>query len=225
MADQSATPLPAARREPEGSRSTRRLRRSGEVPGVVYGGGQDPIPFSVNSRQLRHALADAGAVLDLQLDGAHGEPVVLKELVRHPVSGLTTHIDLLRVRLDVAIQAQVVIELLGSEDAPGVKLGGVLEQPLREVTIESLPGTIPDILELDVSGMDIGDTLTLAAVKVPAGVTIIGSADTLVAAITQSRSARAEGTSEIETEVELVGEAQSEAAEADGASDGATATE
>ncbi len=78
-----------------GSRAVRHLRRQGGVPGIVYGGGEDPVPFQVDSRELRQALAHAGAVLDLKIGGEGATPVVLKELVRHPVSGATMHIDLL----------------------------------------------------------------------------------------------------------------------------------
>ncbi len=212
MAEQTSTPLLATRREPSGSRSARRLRRTGEIPGIVYGGGEDPIAFSVGARDLRHALADTGALFDLRLDGDIGVPVVLKELIRHPVSGETTHIDLLRVRLDVAIQAQVTIELIGAEDSPGVKLGGILEQPLRELTVESLPGTIPDVIQADVSELKIGDTLTLGSLVAPAGVTIVGQPDALVAAIGASRMTRGEDDTEIETETELVGDAEAPSA-------------
>src|SRR5947209_12767027 len=119
--------LAVERREPAGSREARRLRRTGNVPGVVYGGGEEPATFQVEARTLRHALAHAGAVLDLSIDGARPSPVVVKELSRHPVNGEILHIDLLRVRMDQAIQATVVLELVGAEDAPGVKEGGVLE--------------------------------------------------------------------------------------------------
>src|ERR1035441_6454983 len=104
MASSRSTALTVVLREPDGSRSARRLRREGNVPGVVYGGGQDPVAFQVDTRTLRNALAHGGAVLDLSIDGAGAGPVVLKELERHPVSGATVHLDLLRVRLDQAIQ-------------------------------------------------------------------------------------------------------------------------
>src|ERR1035438_10200961 len=99
MASSRSTALTVVLREPDGSRSARRLRREGNVPGVVYGGGEDPVAFQVEARTLRNALAHAGAVLDLSIDGSDASPVVLKELVHHPVSGLTVHLDLLRVRL------------------------------------------------------------------------------------------------------------------------------
>jgi large subunit ribosomal protein L25 len=221
MADQSSTVLLAARRDPAGSRDARRLRRTGKVPGIVYGGGSEPVPFSVDARELRHALANAGAVIDLQIDGAKGTPVVLKELVRHPVSGLTTHIDLLRVRLDVKIQSQVPIEVTGGEDAPGVRQGGILEQVLREVTVEALPTEIPDSLVLDISELDVGSTLSVSALRAPSGVEILSDPDTTVVTITASRASRASTPAgEIETETEVVGEGDSGAeASDDGAAD------
>jgi large subunit ribosomal protein L25 len=205
MAGADSTTLAVTSREPSGSRSARRLRRDGHVPGIVYGGGKDPLPFSIDARDLRIALAHAGAVLDLQVDGQRGTPVVVKELVRHPVNGETMHLDLLRVRLDQAIQATVILDLTGAEDSPGVKSGGVLEQPLRELTIEALPNDIPDSIQHDVSALEIGDTVTLDAIAAPRGVTIIGEPDTAVATLSAPRL-QVEPDTEIEEETEVVGE-------------------
>jgi large subunit ribosomal protein L25 len=208
MADDSGAALTATRREPAGSRDARRLRREGAVPGILYGGGKDPVAFSVDGRDLRHALHHGGAVIDLKLQGSAG-PVVLKELVRHPVSGDYTHVDLMRVRLDRPIQAPVTLELTGAENAPGVKEGGVLEHLLREITVEALPTEIPNSLECDVSAMVIGDTLTLAAVTAPAGVKILTEEETLVATLTPPRLKTVEEEeAEIEAETEVVGEGE-----------------
>jgi large subunit ribosomal protein L25 len=197
--------LAVASREPEGSRAARRLRRSGLIPGVVYGGGQDPVPFQVDDRTLRHVLAGAGAVVDLSVDGDAATPVVLKELVRHPVDGHTVHVDLLRVRLDQAIEATVPLELVGEESAPGVKEGGILEHVTRELNIEALPTDIPDSIEHDVSGMQIGDTLTLEGLTPPATVKLLDDPELLIATLSPPRlqSEEEEG---IEQETELVGE-------------------
>jgi large subunit ribosomal protein L25 len=151
-------------------------------------------------------------VLELQVDGSGGTPVVVKELSRHPVTGVTLHIDLLRVRLDQAIQATVVLELTGGDDAPGVKEGGILEQPTRELTVEALPNDIPDSLQHDVSEMVIGDTLTLAAVSAPANVKLIDDPETVIATLTPPRL-QVEEEPGIEEETELVGEGEGEAAE------------
>ena len=214
MAVTDTTALTVAQREPGGSRSARRLRREGKVPGVVYGGGEDPVAFQVDARVLRQALAHGGAVIELSIDGAGTTPVVVKELARHPVSGETMHVDLLRVRLDQAIQATVALELLGAEDAPGSKEGGVLEHVTREVTIEALPTDIPDSLQYDVSEMQIGDTITLAAVVPPAEVQLLGDPETVIATLTPPRL-QVEETEEIEEETEVVGEGEEGAPQAE----------
>ncbi|MBX5442231.1 MAG: 50S ribosomal protein L25 [Solirubrobacteraceae bacterium] len=211
MAKTSATKLDARVRTPAGSRATRRLRREGRVPGVLYGGGQDPVAFDVDARELRHALAARGAVLEVQL-GDETTSAVLKHADRHPVRGETIHVDLMRVRLDQPIQATVILDLQGVEDAPGVREGGVLEQVTREVTIEALPTAIPESIPVDVSGMGLQDTLHLSAVTPPAGVTIVDDLEeTVVATITPPRvSGKAADDDEIEQETEVVGEAKAE---------------
>ena len=207
MAGNTSTALDVSSREVAGSRATRRLRRTGAVPGVLYGGGQDPVPFQVPERTLRHALADAGAVIDLAIEGASGGPVVVKELVRHPVTGDTMHLDLLRVRLDVRIGAVVALELVGGEDAPGTREGGVLEHVTRELNIEALPNDIPDALTHDVSAMQIGDTVTLDALTPPSTVTLLDDPETVIATLTPPRL-QTEAEDEIEEETEVVGEGE-----------------
>ena len=103
-----------------------------------------------------------GAVLDLSVDGGKATPVVLKEAQRDPVRGQTVHVDLLRVRLDEAINAIVPLELLGIDDAPGVKEGGILEQITRELNVEALPTAIPESISHEIGEMQIGDTILLS---------------------------------------------------------------
>jgi large subunit ribosomal protein L25 len=224
MAITAAIALSVEPREPGGSREARRLRRSGQVPGVVYGGGEDPVSFQVDARELRNTLAHAGAVLDLKLGGA-SQPVVLKEQTRHPVTGATLHIDLLRVRLDQAISSSVVVELTGAEDAPGVKEGGVLEQVTREVNIEALPTDIPDSLSYDVSEMQINDTVTLESLATPAKVTLLDDLETVLVTLSPPRL-QLEEEPELEEETELVGEGEEAAeGEGEGAAEGEAASE
>ena len=184
------------------------------MPGVVYGGGEEPVSFAVDARLLRQTLAHAGAVIDLSVDGST-LPVVIKEQIRHPVTGETVHLDLLRVRLDQAIHTTVIVELVGVEDAPGVKEGGVLEQVTREITIEALPTDIPDAIQHDVSGAEMNDTITLEALSMPSGVTLVDDPETTLATIAPPRL-QTEEEPEIEEETELVGEGETaeEAAEA-----------
>jgi large subunit ribosomal protein L25 len=216
MASQS-TKLSISEREVSNSRSTRRLRRDGQVPGVLYGGGDDALPFAVDERELRHALAARGAVVELEL-GGNATPAVLKDAQRHPVRGHTMHVDFLRVRLDVAIHSIVTLELVGAEDAPGTVEGGVLEHVTREVNIESLPNDIPERLQADVSSMQVNDTLFLSAVIAPEGVTILDDPEeTVVATLTPPKlQAELEALDEeaaLEQETELVGEGEAPAAD------------
>ncbi len=216
MADQTSTQLEVHARQPDGSRKARRTRRDGRVPGILYGGGEQPLSFEVDARELRLALAKAGAVLDLSVDGAAATPVVLKEAQRHPVRGETVHVDLLRVRLDKPIQAVVALELTGLEDSPGIREGGVLEQITRELNVEALPTGIPESIVHSVAEMKIGETLMLAAVVAPAGVALLDALEETVLATLTPPRLQSETATEIEAETEVVGEA--EKAESDAAS-------
>jgi large subunit ribosomal protein L25 len=210
MATES-TKLTLTPRDASSSRATRRLRRQGQVPGVIYGGGADSVPFQVDERELRHALAARGAVLELAIDGT-STPAVLKDAHYHPVRGETLHVDFLRVRLDVAIHATVLLDLVGAEEAPGVREGGVLEQVTRELNIEALPGDIPEMIHHDVSQMQINETLTLAAVTPPKGVTLIDDLEETVIATLVPPTVDVEAEEEaLEEETERVGEGVGEA--------------
>jgi large subunit ribosomal protein L25 len=203
MATTESTTLPLSARGPEGSRSARRLRRENLVPGVIYGGGEDPQHFAVDARTLRNTLARAGQVIEVSLDGANTN-VLIKDVQRHPVRGEAVHVDLLRVRMDVAIHATVPIQFEGSEEAPGVTEGGIFNQELREVNIEALPGDIPEAITHNVSGLVMNETITLAVLTAPPGVTFLDEPEVVIATITPPTLEPVE--EEIETETELVGE-------------------
>jgi large subunit ribosomal protein L25 len=205
------TKLIVTERTEVGSRQTRRLRKRGLIPGVLYGRGK-PVAISVAEPELRRALTGAAglhSILDVEIDGV-GEThaSILKEYQLDKVRGRVTHIDLQEVRLDRAITASVTVQLAGGDAAPGVKEGGVLSQPLREVNVEALPLEVPEHLELDVSHMGIGDTLRISDVRVPEGVKLLDDPETVIATVTAP-------TRVVEPEVEEVeGEEGEEAAEA-----------
>jgi len=211
--------LKVAPRADFGSRTSRRLRRDGLVPGVVYGGGEEARPFQVAERDVRVVLAEGAALFDLQIEGSKEVPVVIKEQQRHPTRGTLQHIDLQEVKLDEAIQAEVAIELEGAEDAPGVKASGVLEHVTREITVEALPTAIPDRIVVDVSAMEINDTLQLSAVTAPEGVIFMADEPEEVTIVTLSPPRVEEVEPELEEEAELVGE-EGEAAEGEEAEGG-----
>jgi large subunit ribosomal protein L25 len=164
------TTLKVAPREEFGSRTSRRLRRDGLVPGVVYGEGGEARAFQVGEREARAVIDEGHALFDVEIEGSGSVPVVVKELQLHPVRSDLVHIDFHEVRLDTKIEADVSIELEGADNAPGVKAGGVLEHVTREVTVSALPTAIPEGLTADVSAMEIGDTLTLDTIDLPADV-------------------------------------------------------
>jgi large subunit ribosomal protein L25 len=220
MAD-ARTTLKVDPRTEFGSRTSRRMRREGLVPGVVYSGGSEATHFQVSERDVRHVIAEGAALFDLSVDGGKARPVVIKEQQLHPVKGTLRHIDLQEVKLDEAIQAEVLIELEGVEDAPGVKQSGVLEHVTREITVEALPTAIPDKIVVDVSAMEINDTLQLSAVAVPSGVTFVADDPEEVTIATLAPPRVEEAAPEVEEETELVGETEGgDSGEGDGDSGG-----
>jgi len=212
--------LKAAPRSDFGSRTSRRLRREGLVPGVVYSGGAEARAFQVAEREVRSVLGEGAALFDLEIEGDKAVPVVVKEQQLHPVRGSLQHIDLQEVRLDEAIQAEVAVDLEGIDSAPGVKGGGVLEHVTREVTVEALPTEIPDRIVADVSAMEINDTLQLSALVVPEGVTLVADdpEEVTIATLSPPR-VEEEPEPSVEEEAELVGE-EGEAAAAEDGGDG-----
>ncbi|CAA9515606.1 MAG: hypothetical protein AVDCRST_MAG17-2263 [uncultured Solirubrobacterales bacterium] len=205
MADAQRPSLAVEERPEIGSRSSRRLRRAGWIPGIVYGVGADPVAFKVGERDLRLALQNPSAVLDLKVGSGKTLPVIVKDQQRHPVRDEVVHVDLLQVNLNQTIQSTVLVELEGAEDAPGVTEGGVLEQVTRELNIEALPTDIPETIVVDVSQMDAADTLSLSVVVAPEGVTFLDDPDeTVIATITVPT--QVDLPEEVEEETAIVGE-------------------
>jgi large subunit ribosomal protein L25 len=219
-------------RDARGSAQVRRLRKQGLIPGVIYGGGNDPAAISVPERVLRKALTGAGglhAILDVvvQGDGNGGaRPAILKDYQQDVITGRVTHIDLHQVRLDRPIQASVVVQLVG--EPTGVKEGGVLSQVSREITVEALPMEIPEHIDLDVSEMLVGDTLRLADVRPIEGVTFLDDPEETVLASVSAPTVFEEPEPEVEEGEEGVelpeGEEAPEGAPDEGAEPQADAT-
>jgi large subunit ribosomal protein L25 len=176
-------------RDARGSAEVRRLRKDGFVPGVIYGGGNDPAAICVQERVLRKALTGKGglhAILDVVVAGdgkGDPRPAILKDYQQDVITGRVSHIDLHQVRLDRPIQASVVVQLTG--ESVGAKEGGVLSQVSREINVEALPMEIPEHIDADVTPMQIGDTLRLADIPAIAGVTFLDDPEeTVLATVT-----------------------------------------
>ncbi len=203
-----------------GTRNVKRLRRQGLIPGVLYGKANKA--FVVGERELRIALTGPSglhAIVDVVIDGQKTpHHAVLKDYQQHPVRGTITHVDFHEVRLDQPIQASVAVQLVG--EAPGAKVGGVVQQVTRELRVEALPSAIPEHIEVDLSNLELGESLRLHDVAPIAGVTFLDDAsDTVIANCSSPR-----GLTEAEEAAEeaLAAEASAEsaaAAEAAGAAD------
>ena len=203
MADGQRPTLDVEDRTERGTRAAKRLRREGYVPGVVYGGKDgESTSFKVNWRDLRQVLTGS-ALIDLKV-GGKTRPVIVKDQQQHPVRDELLHIDLLEVRLDEKIQTQVSVHLEGSEEAPGIKEGGVLEHVTHQLNIEALPTDIPDAIVVDVSGLEIAATMHLSEISPPQGVTFLDDPDETILATVVVPTEVEEP--EIEEETELVGE-------------------
>ena len=164
--------LPAHTGRPTGSRPSNRLRAEGKVPATVYGLGGDAVTVSVDWRDLRHALtteAGMNALINLQIDDHATELTIVKELQRHPIKRSVLHIDFLRVSRDVAIEVEVPIVLLGEAEQV-TREGGTVDQALFNLTISAKPGSIPNELTVDISGLTIGDAVRVGDITLPEGV-------------------------------------------------------
>ena len=157
-----------------GSRNTQRLRKQGLIPGVLYGNGHSRA-IAIEERSLRSALTGPSglhAIVDVVIEGQKTpHHAVLKDYERHPIRGTITHVDFHEVRLDQVIQAAVAVQLVG--DSVGARQGGVIQQVTREVRVEALPTSIPEHIEVDVSHLDVGDTIRLEDLPVLEGVTYL----------------------------------------------------
>lgn len=201
-----------------GTRNVKRLRREGLIPGVLYGKANRA--FVVGERELRIALTGPSglhAIVDVVIEG-HKTPhhAVLKDYQQHPVRGTITHVDFHEVRLDQPIQATVAVQLVG--EAPGAKVGGVVQQVARELHVEALPASIPERIEVDVSALELGDSLRLSEVTAVAGVTFLDPEETVIANCSSPR-----GLTEAEEAADeaVAAEAAAEsAAQAESVSDG-----
>jgi large subunit ribosomal protein L25 len=201
-----------------GSRNAKRLRRQGLIPGVLYGKGHSRT-IAVDERALRAALTGPSglhAIVDVVVEGQKTpHHAVLKEYEQHPIRGTITHIDFHEVRLDQPIQATVAVQLVG--DSIGVRQGGVIQHVTREIQLQALPTSIPEHIDVDVSNLDVGDTIRLENLPVFEGVEYLGDPyETVIANCTVPRGLAALEEEEAAEGEELEGEAAEgeEAAEA-----------
>ena len=167
--------LNASNREVEGKSSSRKLRRDGSVPAVVYGGEKDPIRISILEKEIAKASEIPGfatQILSINISGEE-QNVILKELQRHPATQRVLHADLQRVDPDTKINISVPVRFLNEDNCVGVKMhGGAISRLINDIDITCLASNLPEYLEVDVAELDVGDSIFLSALNLPDGVEI-----------------------------------------------------
>ncbi len=221
-----------------GKGASRRLRRTGKVPAVLYGAGRDPVSLVVDHNYMIHAIEDEAfrsSVLQLVVDGNKRQSVVLRDLQQHPFKPLITHIDFLRVSAGQELRIEVPLHFVNEEKSNAARQAGVVvSYQMTEVEISATPENLPEYLEIDLASLEPGDSVLLSQIPLPEGVSIPmlevseDNDSAVVSAIyiragqgTGEMAAEADAAADIAPEVETVDEAESaEAAEGGEAEDG-----
>jgi len=205
MATVDSVVLKAERRQAAGSGEARRVRAAGKVPLIVYGNGQNDA-LQVNAHDFALMLKRHGEhqILDLEIDGEAAGKVLVKDVQHEVVHGHILHADLIAVSMDKPIHLSLPLKVVG--EAAGLKVGGVLELVIDEVEVACLPGDVVEDIPVDVSALQIGDTLTAGAISMPSGLTLLGDPEEVVLIIAQPTVEKDTGGEEAEA-----GEAQANA--------------
>ena len=200
-----ALTLPAEQRERAGKGASRALRREGRVPAVVYGGKEEPLAIHVEAKELVRQLGTGHFMNSIVMVEVAGKTVraIPKDVAVHPVSDRPTHVDFLRLAKDAKIQVAVPVVFVNEDDSPGLKKGGVLNVVRHELELVCESDKIPDDIQLDVTGLDIGDSIHISHVALPEGsVSAITDRDfTIATVVAPSAMKREVGEEEVETEV------------------------
>jgi large subunit ribosomal protein L25 len=206
--------LTAQQRTEFGNGPTRRLRRQGLVPGVVYQAGGPSLALSLPDRDLRRALHEGRTgVIDLVVGDQRARPVLVKDWQLDAVRGGVLHVDFQEVDLTQEIEAPVPVTVVGN--AVGVRDGGVLDQPLREVVVRALPDALPDHIEADVTELAIGDSIGVGDLVAPEGVAIVSDPETVVASVVAPSAVVVEEVEEVEEAEEAAAPAEAEGDESE----------
>ena len=191
----------ATARSVQGSSASRRLRRAGRVPAIVYGGTADPLNIELDHNEIYHALRKEefhASILTMDLEGGKGEQVLLRSVQWHPYKQQVMHVDFQRVDANQALHTKVPLHFVNGEASPAVKLSSaVITHVLTELEVTCLPSALPQFIEVDLSNLLAGGSVHLADVKLPIGVTYVshgGDANPVLAsALVKGGAAAADG--------------------------------
>jgi len=185
--------LTAVSRTDLGKGATRRLRKENKVPAVVYGAGSEPVSITLGHNELLHSTENEAFfshILSLKIDGKK-ENVVIKDLQRHPSKAILMHADFLRINLNEKLKVHVPIHFIGEDVAPGVKQGGVVTHDMVDVEVECLPKNLPEFIEVDISELELGESIHLSNLTAPKGTELVAliHGDLQVVSIQANRAA------------------------------------
>ncbi len=164
----------ATTRKDQGKGASRRLRHNEEVPAIIYGAGKEPIMVTLNIHEMTHLLENEEvytSVLDLSVDKKI-EPVIIKDLQRHPAKNLVTHVDFLRVDMNKEIVTSIPLHFIGEDDNDAMRLGAILNQFVTAIEVSCLPANLPNSIEVDISKLEMGEHISLTGITMPEGVII-----------------------------------------------------
>ena len=187
----------ATKRDAQGTGASRRQRRAGQLPGIVYGGTKDPQPITLDHNELYHLLKKEvfhSSLLSVEVDGEK-ETVILRDTQWHPFKQQVLHIDFQRVAADEKIHVKVPLHFIGGDDSPAVKLGGcIVSAIINDIDVVCLPGNLPEFIEVDLSALDAGHSVHVSELTLPAGVELVvrGEGDAVVATALKVRGAAAD---------------------------------
>ena len=191
----------ATKRDAQGTGASRRQRRAGQLPGIVYGGTKDPQPITLDHNELYHLLKKEvfhSSLLSIEVDGQN-ETVILRDTQWHPFKQQVLHIDFQRVAADEKIHVKVPLHFIGGDDSPAVKLGGcIVSAVINDIDVVCLPGNLPEFITVDLSGLEVGHSVHVSELKLPADVELVlrGEGDAVVATALKVRGAAADAEDE-----------------------------
>ena len=199
--------LEATVRAGTGKGAARQARRDGLVPGVVYGGGQDPITINIPFNYLLTRLRKGGFMSTLQnlkIEGHDDVRVICRKVERHVVKDLPTHIDLMRLKRTSRVKLEIPVEFLNEDTCVGIKKGGTLTVIRNEIELEVLAGDIPESIQIDIAALEIGDHISISDVKLPEGAKVTVDRDFNIASISAPRVMSADDEDEAEVAADEV---------------------
>ena len=182
------TKLIARKRDLQGSANARRMRKTGTLPGVIYGDGAEAIPVQIETHafeQLLHHHASETMLVDVEIEGEGSTSVLVKDVQHHPVTSELVHVDMLKVAADKPIRVEIPVDVTG--EAAGVKAGGILELIMHTISVECLPGDLVESLEVDVSELEIGTSLCASDVKLGAKLKLLTDPESIIVSVAEPR--------------------------------------